>query len=320
MTPTDPIPDDLDADELAVHAVLDDEANAEERRRVARDPRLVARLEALRATATAIGTTPAPAADDALSQLRARALMALDEPAATDADEPPPPIDPGDAPEDEARTAPPNPATPITTRRPRRSLPPFPAVAAVVLVLLAIGVALVASGLSSGEDSASQGDATAAADGGGSATGSEENDAPAAEAAPTTTGPAGRGSESGDAAPDRGAVVVFPDDDALRIVLQDIDPATLDPLSPSAASASPDSDEPLGFDLDAAASRCGTVLEASDAAIGPIQAAALVDVDGVAILVLSTPVAATERAPASTRLTVLEAESCVPRFAVQRDP
>ncbi len=318
MTPTDPTPDDLDVDELAVHAVLDGEATADERRRVARDPRLVARLEALRATAAAIGTAPPPVSEDALAELRARALGTLDAGAA--GDEAPPPVDPGAAPDDdEVPPASPAPVTPIAARRSTRSLPPFPAVAAVVLLLVAVGVALVASGLSGGdEDSASQNDATASADAGGSARANEESDAPTAEAAPSTTGAdAAAGGDAEDAF-DGGAVVVFPDDDALRVVLQDIDPRTLDGLAPDATTSAPPADEPS--DLEAAASRCGAVLEASDAAIGPVQAAALVEVDGVAVVVLATPVAATERAAASTRLTALEVASCVPRVAVQRDP
>ncbi len=317
MTPSEPPADDLaqsdlDPDELAVHAVIDDEATAEERRRVARDPRLRARLEELRATAAAVSMTPDPPADGALDRIRTAALAALDEDheaSLDDAlDEPgaPPPSVPDADPEedDEASTV-----ISLSPRRSRRSLPPLPVVAAVVAVLMVVGVALIAIGRGGDQsaDSATAGDsaaveesAPAPGDGGGDATSAQEDHA---------TGAAN-------------GIPVFAADDDLRIVLQDIDPITLAALRPSEASDSPEATTTAGGGQggDEGGARCGDVLRASDAAIGPVQAAARTEVDSVEVVVLSTPVAATESAPATTRLTVLEAESCVPRFAVQRDP
>ena len=322
-TPHDPGAEPLDDDELAVHAVLDGEATADERRRVARDPRLRARLEELRATAAAVAATP-PAAEADLDRVRATAIAALatdphadaDEDADADADARVGPSDddpggPADGGDEEAAGDPA--VVPLTTRRPRR-LPPLPAVAAVVLVLLVVGVGLIATGR--GDDGDTSATQTAAESRAGDAT-EEAGDAtsdgaasPEADAAASTTLPEG--------------TRTFASDDDLRVVLQDVDPTSLDALAPPPAA-----DDPGGAGAgEATASaaetedgaRCGSVLQASDSAIGEVQAAALVDVDGTTLLVLSTPVEATAERPASTRLTVLEAESCVPRFAVQRDP
>ncbi|WCO67096.1 hypothetical protein PO878_21645 [Iamia majanohamensis] len=321
-TPDDPGAEPLDDDELAVHAVLDGEATADERRRVARDPRLRARLEELRATAAAVAPTP-PAAEADLARIRATAIAALATDPAAEADDGE--VDDADAagvaadddpggPSDGDEEPAGDPAVvPLTTRRPRR-LPPLPAVAAVVLVLLVVGVGLIATGRGDdGDTSATQTAAESRAD---EAT-EEAGDAtsggaasPEADAAPSTTLPEG--------------TRTFASDDDLRVVLQEVDPTSLDALAPP-----PPADDAGGSDAgDATASaaetedgaRCGSVLQASDSAIGEVQAVALVEVDGTPLVVLSTPVEATAETPASTRLTVLEAASCVPRFAVQRDP
>lgn len=316
-TPEDPDAAPLDADELAVHAVLDDEATPDERRRVARDPRLRARLEEVRAAAAAVAAPP-PAAEADLARIRATAVAALGtDPAAGDdepgtGDEGAGTGDGGGGPD---QTAGDPTVVPLTARRPRR-LPPLPAVAAVVLVLLVVGVGLIATGRGGDGDASADGGQTAAESQAGGADEESADDAagsgaasPEAGTAPDTPLPEG--------------TRTFASDEDLRVVLQDVDPTSLDALAPPPAG---DSGEAGAGDAAASAAetedgaRCGKVLRASDSAIGPVQAAALVEVDGTPLLVLSTPVAATAEAPASTRLTVLEAASCVPRFAVQRDP
>lgn len=176
--------EDLNPAEAAVHAVLDDEADAEQRRRVARDPLLTARLSELRAVADQVATPPAAPPAATFDRLRALALEHLAaETASSAAALPPsggaaptgasgaggapspppggvvtlpPPAD-GTGPTDRVASdgglAPVRPLAPRRARRATaRRLPPLPAVAAIVIVLMAIGVSLLVGGRDQDED------------------------------------------------------------------------------------------------------------------------------------------------------------------------
>lgn len=342
--PTDP-ENPLDGDreltggEVAVHAVLDGEATAEQRRRVARDPHLVALLAELRAVADAVATVPPALPAATFDRIRTAALDApartgrdggplLDEAAPPEAG--PPPIDDdatsrggGDGREGVVALAP---------RRKRRSLPPLPAVAAVVVLLLAVGVGLIVSGqgdraeqtTAASRDDAADDGTRGDADSGGSGSESGAEDAP----------------ESGALSAPGEVSATFPDDATLRMALEQTDPATLDLASPDvsgeaagpeSAATEPDdrgasedsarpSDEGRALAAGPEATRCSAALEASKPSIAPAVAAALVAVDGQQRLVLTNPVSAREGTPAATQITVFESESCVPLFAVRRDP
>lgn len=363
MTPTPPpepgdpdpaVADDgpLDLDEAAVSAVLDDEATPEQRRRVARDPRLVARLSELRAVADRMAAPPAPLPAATMAKLRSAAL-AHAEAAEDEADVPPARdeqdgVEPTGATRDPApRGGPPHPIdadgegddTPVTSlathRGRRRRLPPLPAVAAAVVVLLAVGIGLVVSDGSSTEQRANSGASSAESDlseeAGGGGAGAEAGDADRS-APPTPSAESGafddeRSGETSGGAASEGAVVDadFADDDALRAALAEVDPTTL--TLPSSVGAPPD--QPGLADLDsrttagraaeADVTRCSMVLEASDPDIGPAQAALRVTVDGSVLLVLGTSVAAGDGDGPKIRLYVVDPVSCFPRFVVQHD-
>jgi hypothetical protein len=362
MTPADPPadppadrppdPDGLDReptdDELAVHAVLDGEATAAQRRRVAGDPGLRAQVTRMKAVVDQVAAPPQAPDDDVFEAIRAAAATHLGEPEVVldlrdDADPPPAadpdepddpdePIEPGDAPGPPERGGSGAPVVVPLDRpgRRRRRWPALPAVAAAVLVLVALGIGLI---VTAGDDSSSDFTAVGSAlgrddqagDGAGGASeesaedrsadaeGEAETASPTTTAAPDATG--GQGDEGdGDLAPQAS----FPDDAALREVLEEVDPATL-VLDPG----------PAGFEEDQRAGnlrradatdivRCSSVLEASDPAIGPAQAAIVVEVGGEVVHVLSSPVEAGDSGEAGTLLHALDPVSCVPRFAVQR--
>lgn len=333
----------LDADryptsgEVAVNAILDGEATAEQRRRVARDPQLVALLAEMQTVTDAVAAVPSSPPASTFDRVRATALDApaltghkhdlADEDAHADPGFPSIGDDPTSR-DDDGRDE----VVALERRRaPRsRSLPPLPAVAAVVVLLLALGVGLIVNGqgerdeettAASAQDSpdeATRGDVDSA-DGGAEA---EADDAPV---------PGGSSAASEVSA-------TFPDDAALRMALEQTDPATLDLAPPdvSGEEAEPEATEPddRGASEDSArptdegralaaspeAARCSAALEASEPTIAPAVAAALVTVDGQERLVLTNPVAAREGTPAAIQITVFEAGSCVPLFAVQRDP
>lgn len=304
MTPTDPTADA--PDELAVHAVLDGQATPDQRRRVARDPGLRARLAEMRTAAEAIAEHPPPPTPDELTRIRSRALASLDETAEDEAD----PAGEGLGASDPEPG--PTPVTSLPTRRRRRQLPPLPAVAAVVLVLLVVGVALIATGGGNADQSADAGattsaEATVGPEAGadpGSADAAPEDEAGRAEA-PTAVdrdlGPPG---------------ATYPDEEALRTALEQLeDPLTLRSLrSPAEADAA--ARETAAQET--AAARCGEVLRATDPALDPVQASAVVVVDDATLLVVSTPRAATRDAPATTRLFAVDPISCVPILGVDR--
>jgi hypothetical protein len=69
---------------------------------------------------------------------------------------------------------------------------------------------------------------------------------------------------------------------------------------------------------DPAVTRCDDVQRSVESELEPATAAALVEVDGVPVLVLSNPVEVSDDAPSGIRLTVLNALDCSPRGAVLR--
>lgn len=352
MTPPDhdPTLDDgpLDDDTVAVNAVVDDEATAEQRRRVARDPELVARVADLRAAVAAVAAPVEPPGPDVLAALRARALDALDE---TDGE------DGADEPDDlvvEPRPAsdPPAPVRDLGAARARRSrsLPPLPAVAAVVVLLVLVGVGLIVAG--------SGGKGDTAADGGGASGGAEATAGETASAGDDAAADAQQELEEefserpADEVRDdllARATARYATDAELVDELEGVDvqtyslagttadaPTTSDDdepdatTSPPSTTTSPPSTAGSGpesasaaraaraFAADPVATRCDSVLRSAEPDLDPAIAAVLVEVDGVPVLVLSNPTDPTTRAPEGIRLTALNAVDCSPRAAVVR--
>lgn len=341
MTPPDlPLDEPLDDDTLAVHAVVDDEATTEQRRRVARDPELVARVAALQAVVAAVAEPVAPPPADVLAQLRRRALDALDEAPA------------GPGPEDEAGSDP-DPVPPdlpirdLATARARRSrsLPPMPAVAAVVILLVVVGVGLLVAG------TAGKGDSSADGSSGGVQTESGGNsgggDDAAAEEAPTAAADEDAAGDTTVAdAEDRPSdefrdellqrsTARYATQAALEADLRqvDVDTFTLSGSTPEtgqedggeastttgpATTAPTTGPSSAAFAADPVVTRCDTVLRSAEPELEPAIAAVLVDVDGEPVLVLSNPTEITDQAPSGIRLTVLNAVDCSPRSAVLR--
>lgn len=331
MTPPDLPLDDgpLDDDTLALHAVVDDEATAEQRRRVARDPELVARVAALRNAVAAVAEPVEPPPADVLAALRQRAVAALDQP---DDD-----LAPADD-EDLVVPPPPPPVRDLGTARARRrrQLPPLPAVAAVVVLLVVVGVGLLVAGTSTDDsgDRASSGlaaDSDDAAEGGAEATTAGGPDAMSAEDRPADAlrdellarSTARYGSQE-DLEADLRRV------DVDTLALAGSVPAPTDDASGEAASTttappttSGGSTEGAGtnasaFASDPVATRCDSVLRAAEPDLDPAVAATLVEVDGVPVLILSNPTEVSDQAPSGLRLTVLNAVDCSPRSAVLR--
>lgn len=221
--------DELDADEIAVHAVFDDEADADQRRRVASDPLLLTRLGELRAVADRVAAPPTPLPPALFDRLRTAALDRFDVVGVGGGAAPPSDGDdhPSSA-EDEGRApgatdhevigsgatvdgmgpagdelVPVRPLAPRRSRRPpARRLPPLPAVAAVVIVLMALGVSLLlagrgrdedltaASGRSAKSDSAAEQEEALSADGSVEVEDTEGDVQPAAEERETSAGAA----------------------------------------------------------------------------------------------------------------------------------
>lgn len=350
MTPPDhdPLLDDepLDDDTLAVHAVVDDEATPEQRRRVARDPALVAQVASLRAVVEAVAAPIDAPGEDVLAAIRARAIdtALADDPV----DEPPAPS-PGPPPATAPAPAEPYAATPVRdlsrarARRARR-LPPLPAVAAVVILLVLVGVSLLASGGSDDEDQADSGSSALTASGddasGGGSDGGGDTEGAASETSPS-------GEFQRELLAD--AVARYDDEQALLDELRRTDPEDLSlagqvttgaedspPSTAASTTTTPETNgessetttsvpdvELGGRDAEAYAAtpnvqRCDSVLRSAERDLGPVVAAVVVDLDGIPVLVLSNPIEATDDAPAGLRLTVLNAVDCAPRAAVVR--
>jgi hypothetical protein len=348
MTPPDlPLDEPLDDDALAVHAVVDDEATTEQRRRVARDPELVAQVAALREVIAAVAEPVEPPPADVLADLRRRALDARDETPA----EPDPEDGDGSAPD--PAPPPPLPIRDLGAARARRarSLPPLPAVAAVVILLVVVGVGLLVAG-TGGQDAdqssadggaptaeGSAGQAESGGDGGSDDAAAEEAPTAAADSDQTTVG------EAEDRPADRvrdellqRATASYATQAALEADLRQVDVDTFT-LSGSAApetgqeeddgeastTTSPPTTAPVtgqtsafAFAADPVATRCDTVLRSAEPELEAAIAAVLVAVDGEPVLVLSNPTEVTDQAPAGIRLTVLNAVDCSPRSAVLR--
>jgi hypothetical protein len=167
--------DPTDYDEL-LSRVLDDEATAEERARVATDGSLTARLELLGRTRERVAEPP-PALDEAtVDQLVARAMRELPLVEAG----PPPAAPEPDAPA-AAPLAPVPPPTSLAAHREKRSRTPIilTAAAAILLVLLAVPVVAMLAGDdddTASQDEAAQVDQDSAADGAAEGGGSESAD------------------------------------------------------------------------------------------------------------------------------------------------
>ncbi len=258
-------PTDGTDDEL-VSAVLDGEASADEVARVRSDPALAARLEEFRRAAAALAAQPPlPAAER-------RALLdrALD--------------DTADGRDLAPGTPPPGPVAPPGPRRPRR-LPPAPLVAAAVIVLVAVGVALILTGQGGDTNRASTKQSSGAATDTGAASRAAPGDASAAggvgphglpeTASPTTT--------AGGAAPPVPYLGTFADGDQLRSALAPLDPAQLQPSSPPPSTAAP---APY---TSAQLQRCAQVPRGYEPQLGPPLAYAQADVAGDRVVVISFP-------------------------------
>lgn len=361
--------EELDAAEVAVHAVLDGEADAEQRRRVASDPLLLARLVELRAVAERVATPPTPLPPALFDRLRAVALDRLHEEEGPNGAAPLPSDGDGRPSSSEDTERAPGagddvvissaaradgmgpagddlaPVRPLAPRRSRRAtarrLPPLPAVAAVVIVLLALGVSLLlagrdrdedltaASGGRASADSAAEQEATVSADNFDAEDDAQVDEEAGAGAVETEeSGTRDTGALEEEAAGDVGepsSVPAFADEAALRDALQRVDPDSLvldDPDGPASGTSAGDEVDPTTSartrSTSPEAQRCSDVLQASDPAIGPTTAAAVVLVDGEELLVLTNEVMATADEPAATQLTVFDAVGCVPRLAVRR--
>lgn len=332
-------PDAPDADTLAVHAVLDGEAGADERRRVASDPALLARLAEARAARDAVATAPPPPGDDVLAAVRTRALDAAfgtdrgtDATALTATGE-------GDAPDDpheddaasvtsiaEARTE--------REARARRRLPPLPAVAAVVILLVLVGVGLLVTDDGGGEQTAADSAAettdeterSADAEGAGDAEAEADADeheagAAAGEGADGSGGAAQEAEPRDETSPDVAAVVddllalataAYPGPDDLLVELRTVDTATLAlPVEGSAAGRPLDGDG-VGPD-DAQVARCD-VINSNQEGLEPATAATVVSIDQTPVVVTANH----DPSTGGTRLTVMELPSCIPLGGVAR--
>ena len=132
-------PPPLDDDDLS--ADLDGVAGDDVHRQISADPDAQARQAALRAAADAVGRPVPPLDHDVVDELIGKAMADVDEPG-----EPAGDTDDGPIPD----------AIPLTPRRPRRGRSGGPRrwlVAAVVVVLAAIGLGLIRSGLNESDSS-----------------------------------------------------------------------------------------------------------------------------------------------------------------------
>lgn len=330
MTDDSP-PDDTDApdaDTLAIHAVLDGEAGAEERRRVAADPGLLARLAAARAAQEAVASPPVPPDDGVLAAARARALdealgpaPVADDESADESDGTTTASDPDDGDE----------VVPIEAARDRRGagsrrrLPPLPAVAAVVLVLVLVGVGLLLTddGDDNVETAADSSEATteeSLADDGSAQEGAQER-SPASTADDGDAGGDAAGEAPAAADPDVADVVddllalataTYPTPDDLLVDLRTVDPETLALPVEGSTTGGPLDGGGVRPD-DAQVARCD-VINSNQEELDPATAAVIVDIDGTPVVVTSNHDPRSD----ATRLTVMELPSCVPLGGVAR--
>lgn len=325
--PAETDPPEVDAVEAAFHAVVDGEADAEQRRLVARAPDSAVRLEALRATREAVAAVPR-AEPGTLDRMREAALASTTandpwtvpdhgSPDSTEGDASTPD---GDAGDDEAAS----PVVPLAPRAARRRWPALPAVAALVAVLFALGVVLLVTDGDGGDTAASRGDsmasdeAQAAPDAGADldieATFGSAEDLPSALESATDPGrlsdlraAGGATAEAAPSATDGAATTTGPAS------------GTEAPTGGTSKDAAPTDamDTPEEVAAHPSAARCDRAVRAVEKDLEPAQAAAVVEVDGQAMIVLSHPITGADGA-AGVRLTVLDATSCVPKFGVIR--
>lgn len=300
MTPEQPaeeLPPGRPDDEL-VSAVLDGEATSEQRKRVDADPTLSARLQQFRATAEVMAQPPAGLADDQRDTLMTAALGAANP---------------------STLTAPP---VALAARRATRARrwPPVGLVAAAVLVLVALGAALILTGRGDHRSTSAS-----RPTGIGGATNESANDQAgeprrAAEAAPPSLGTGGA-TPLPPAAPSLGA---FSNPDGLRAALKPLDPRTLQPVaaqapvpdaSTSATTTTASSTGGSSAVSEAQFRRCDGVVRANEAELGPPLAFAPARVEQRTVIVISYALAASAD---RVRQYAVDATSCVPLLAIDR--
>ena len=297
-TPPPPLTDE------DVSAVLDGQADEATRARVLADPGARARIDAFHQVSQQIrNTAPVPLEPSVVDQLIGRALAAEAAPS---------PVE-----DREAAVI-----TPLPTSRGSRLGSPRWLVAAAVVVLAAVGLALVWSGTQQGGD-----DVTATAtlstdrpiDGSASDTdpsrtaeGSEDGGAESsvdAEFAPSeapATSPATPGPVLGGVPV--GQLGSFDDPDALRTAVKD--------QFPEDAATTTNSDRPSA----AAIERCVTQSKQIFGLDGQPSGVALATVDGVTVVVLEFPATSVRDGGPTTFVTADEIETCNPILSFERDP
>ncbi len=288
------------ADDELVTAVLDGEATEAEVDRVRSDPALAARLEQFRQAAAALADPPPPLPDDQRRAVLEGALAAG--------------RDAGEGPQA------PKPVGPIAPRRSRRHVPPAFLVAAAVIVMVAVGLALVLNGrgeqnrdsrasskaTSSDTFSQASGDSQAKAGSGtadktAAAQGGEGPHAGGTQQAPT--------SAAGEGRPALPYLGTFTNADQLRSALGALDPTTLRPTEPSTP---PDAS---GSYTQAQLQRCAQIPRGYEQQLGQPFAYAYANVNGDSVVVISFPL--TDQ-PGKIREIALGQGCTVPIFGIER--
>lgn len=287
-----------DDDEL-VSAVLDGEATQAETDRVRSDPVLAARLEQFRQAAAALAGPPPPLPDDQRRAVLERALAAG--------------LGPGEGSEAPA------PVAPLSPGRSSRRVPPALLVAAAVIVMVAVGLALLLNGTggpnrsnrasratSSGTGSQASGKAQAGVDTGarnnsGTGQGDVGPHGNATQPAPT--------SAAGEGTPALPYLGTFANADELRNALGALDPNTLRPTGP------PTPPDGSGSYTQAQLQRCAQIPRGYEHQLGQPLAFAHAKVNGDSVVVISFPL--TDQ-PGKIREVALGQGCTVPIFGIER--
>lgn len=296
-------------DDLDLSAILDGEASADVRDRLAQDPAAQARLDQLRsAQAALMAATVAALPTTEVDELVAAALHAAGGQAPVVAEPEPEPVTTDDPL-----------VTPLVSRR-RKPVPPW-LVAAVVVVLVGLGITLVWDGRDDADDNfafetVGQSIRTEERSGEGTA----GDNAPASEMAEddiSASSPteAGAATPDGDAAAtttaptaDRPGLVelgTFEDADALRVTLRD--------SFPTATADTTTFDDTLA----AAADRCLAKVDGLFQTFGPPTATGTAVVAGEDVLVYELPYRTDDGRDTSLVMAVGE-QSCIPVLTFQR--
>lgn len=286
-------------DDELVSAVLDGEATEAEVDRVRSDPALAARLEQFRQAASMLADPP-----PSLPPEQSRAMLEAALAAGRDSG------DKSDAPV---------PAAPMAPLRPSRRVPPAFLVAAAVIVMVAVGLALVlngrggqnranrvSKGISSDTFSPATGDAKSKADSGardkaGAVPGAVSPHASGTQSVPT--------SAAGEGQPAPAYLGTFAGADQLRNALGALDPATLRPTEPPTP---PDSSVTY---TQAQLQRCAQIPRGYEQQLGQPLAFAYAKVNGDSVVVISFPLA---DQPGRIREVALGQGCTVPIFGIER--